>query len=95
MLYDRTNNQIKYHEYSTGPQGMRYTLFPVGDRNTYAQLAEAKSQLKREQDVVKITIEWIEREDWRGMKLFFHPNAKINNHLNKEYHERFDRLYGA
>ena len=95
MLYSKTNNQIKYHDYATGPQGMRYTLFPVGDRNTMSQIAEAKEQLQREQDVVKIYVEWIERDEWEKMKLFFHPNAEINNHLNKEYHERFDRIYGS
>jgi len=93
MLYDRTSNEIKYHEYATGPQGMRYTLFPVGDRDTFEQLAAAKSQLKREQDVVKITIEWIERPEWMKMKLFFHPNAEINNHLNKKYHELYYQIY--
>jgi hypothetical protein len=93
MMYERTIHEIKYHSWTTGPQGMRFKLYPVTGRNTVAQVQEAKTKLRREQDVVSIGLEWITEQEWREMKIFLHTTAEENNFLNKKYHELFNQIY--
>ncbi len=93
MLYDRTDNQIKYNYYFTGPQGARFILFPVIGRNKPSQILAAKEQLHRESDVVKIYTEWIDEKEWRTMKLQLHVTVKENDFLNKKYHELYYQIY--
>lgn len=93
MLYDRTVHEIKYDSWATGPQGMRFKLFPVKGRNTADQVREAKATLRREQDVVAIRLEWITEQQWREMKLFLHTRSEENTFLNKKYHELYHEIY--
>lgn len=93
MLYDRTVHEIKYNSWMTGPQGMRFKLFPVEGRHTAAQVQEAKATLRREQDVVSIGLSWITPKQWKDMKLFLHTSSKENDFLNKKYHELYHQIY--
>ena len=93
MLYDRTIHEIKYNSWATGPQGMRFKLYPVEGRHTSAQVQEAKTKLRKEQDVVAIGLEWVTVKQWKRMKLQLHMRSIENDFLNKKYHELYHRLY--
>lgn len=89
-LYELTDNKIKYDWTLAGPKGMRVEIYPVKGRNSQADIKEAKAQLRRDMDVVYISVHWVSEEQWRYMKLWLHNVSKINDQLNAEYLEAYD-----
>lgn len=84
MICELTDNGIKYDWWLTGPEGMRVILYPVKQKNSHQDIAEAKKQLRKDQDVVRFYIEWITAEQFERMKLYLHHIAKTNDKLNVE-----------
>ena len=82
MIEGITDSGMKYNSYMTGPQGSRFELYRT-PRHTPVDVASAKMQLKREQDVVKIYLIDVTQEESDAMELFLHPIASINKLLNK------------
>lgn len=53
-----TPQGIRYDWWLTGPDGARFELFPVRGVHTDQQVAQSKSWLRNEQDVVSIKVTW-------------------------------------
>lgn len=87
MLYEITENGIKYDSWATGPQGQRFELYPITGKNMVADVAIAKQEVFDNFDVVRIHIKWISQEQHNNMMLWLHPISKINKHLNDLYHD--------
>ncbi len=51
--------EIKIDEWCTGPQGMRFELYPIKDLHTDADVNTVKAQLYRDRDVVQIRTTWL------------------------------------
>ena len=83
MVEGITDSGVKYDSYTTGPQGARFELYKTPN-HTIVDIASAKLQLQREQDVVKIYIINVTQKESDDMLLFLHVNAKTNRKLNKE-----------
>jgi len=83
MIVELTDNGLKYNWHASGPQGARFEIF-AHNGHSNAQVEEAKAQLKREQDVVKIYVTYLTKEKWDKLKLFLHPIAIINDELNAQ-----------
>lgn len=54
--------EIEVKEYLTGPQGMKFELYPIRGTHTMEELQELKKQIRRDRDVA-------------GMKIFWKDNA--------------------
>jgi len=87
MLYEITENKIKYSSWATGPQGSRFELYPILAKNTIGDVKRSQLELYNNYDVVKIYIVWITQDQYDNMMLWLHPIAKINKHLNELYHD--------
>ena len=53
--YESTDNGIRYHWELAGPSGASFLLFPT-PRDTPADVAAAKAQLRHSQDVVRLRV---------------------------------------
>lgn len=54
--------EIRFDEWCTGPQGMRFELYPIKDLHTDTDVNAVKAQLYRDRDVVQIRTTWL-RDD--------------------------------
>jgi hypothetical protein len=54
-----TKTRIGVYEYLSGPNGMRFTLYPVSGVNTKDQVYELKCKLRKNRDTVRIDVQWI------------------------------------
>jgi hypothetical protein len=54
--------EIKVDEWCTGPQGMRFELFPIRDVHLQSDVELVKEQLYRDRDVVQIRTTWLRKE---------------------------------
>ena len=55
MFYNHTSNGIPYKEELAGPNGMSYILFPSAT-DTKEMITVAKSELRRQKDVVRLKV---------------------------------------
>lgn len=55
---DKTNNGIEYDWGLSGPDGAWFELRPIKGKHTEEDVAEAKRQLRRDQDVTSLSISW-------------------------------------
>lgn len=58
MYLEHTTNGIAYEWSLTGPDGAHFTLYPNKELHTPEDLDCAKSELRRERDVVSMRHEW-------------------------------------
>lgn len=85
--FTETDNPIEYDWYLTGPQGARFTLYPQKGKHTPEDIQAAKRWLYRNQDVVKIYIEWKAPDDDQPMPIKLTDEMIIKN-LNREIGEK-------
>ena len=85
MVYQITDNGIKYDSWANGPQGMKFEIYPVIGQHTPDDVEQAMRELKGEQDVVgRIRVKHVTRKEWDNMKLLLHIKSKENDRLNQE-----------
>jgi CRISPR/Cas system-associated protein endoribonuclease Cas2 len=85
MVYEITDNGIKYDSWADGPQGMKFEVYPVIGQHSPEDVRAAEKQIFSNQDVVgRIRVKWVTRQEWDKMKLFLHIKSTENDRLNKE-----------
>lgn len=55
----RTMSGMRYYEELAGPNGMNFILYPIYDKDTEESIKRAKTELRRDRDVVSIRMYWI------------------------------------
>jgi hypothetical protein len=79
-----TTPPIKFETYITGPNGARFTLFPVKGQHTDTNVLNAKCWLRAQRDVLNIKVQWEETEKSKSEKI---PDSVIIKNLKKEIGE--------
>jgi hypothetical protein len=58
LEYTETPNPVGFESYITGPDGARFILYPVKGDHTKDDVTEAAAYLRRNRDVVHLSVEW-------------------------------------
>jgi len=58
LEYTETSNPMGFDSYITGPDGARFILYPVKGDHTKDDVTEAAAYLRRNRDVVHLSVEW-------------------------------------
>jgi len=60
LEYTETPNPVGFESYITGPDGARFILYPVKGQHTTDDVKDAAAFLRRNRDVVHLSVEWKE-----------------------------------
>ncbi len=84
MLYDITDNGMKFYEWIGSRHGADFDLYPIKEVHTQDDIEQAKRELRTKYDVLSIRLTWVTQEESDEMYLFLHPVAEVNRQMNIE-----------
>lgn len=84
MLYDITENGIKFYEWIGSRHGADFDLYPIKEVHTQEDVKLAKKELLADYDVLSIRLTWVTQQESDEMYLFLHPIAEVNRQMNIE-----------
>jgi len=82
----QTEPSINFESYITGPNGARFTLFPIREQHTDEDVRKAKRWLHAQRDVLNLKVEWSKPVVMRPSSEKIPDKAIIKN-LQKEIGE--------